>query len=375
MPYSKLLNALQPTLDRVGLDSVSLIAALSQGLSNQNYYIRARRDSSLPKEWVLRVNSQASSQLCNRQAEVNNWTLAASNDLAPELTYVAEDFSCYLSEFIPQVSFDWAKIASAKNAHPLKNDEEIVPNVDKLILPLLKGLQALPLPDNHMSMTQQWQDYHQALMLMSQGSNADVKATSPAELGFGIHAELTMNWLAAFDDLHQKQTQVKAWLLQLDDCLMTNQFCHRDLNPQNILCHGEQLVAIDFEYACASHPLWDLAGILATHGLSSIQRHRLIQSYLHEHPNLTQTAYKAVPASIELYWVFAACWALLMAFSFLDVVKASAITISEMQKVKHDPEAVNLLDESINCAAVKAREYLDFYTQFAHYISPSMPSR
>lgn len=348
MPDPQLLNVLQPTLSRVGLDSISLIAALSQGLSNQNYYIRAKRNSITPKEWVLRVNSQASNQLCDREAEVNNWTLAANQGLAPPLVFVATDFSCYLSEFIEQDSLDWALMARAQGAHPLKMEQVLHVEADTLLSSLLNNLQALPLPKNAISMTAQWQHYYDVLMHMS-ATLCQVQGQSVCEADVGSQ---NLKWLSSLESLMKNKAVIIEWLQQVEGCLIQTQFCHRDLNPHNVLLNQEQLFLIDYEYACASHPLWDLAGILATHHLSSMQRQRLILGYLEGNPNVTQDALQAVPSSIHLYWVFSACWALMMAFSFLKDGQQAAVD-----------------KRNIDEHAIKVDEYLNYFEQFMHYVS------
>lgn len=351
MSTCPLMSVLHTELETVQLTSVSLIAALSQGLSNHNYYIRAHRQGSVNDEWVLRVNSQASNQLCNRVNEVANWTLAADQGLAPPLKVVATDFSCYLSEFIEQDSLDWASMASAQGAHPLKTEQVLHADANTLLLSLLKNLQALPLPKNVMSMTAQWQYYYDVLNTMSNSLNqAQPQCVNVSLTHFSAQSQ---KWLSAFESLMKNKSVIYEWLQQVEACLVNNQFCHRDLNPHNLLLNQHQLFAIDYEYACASHPLWDLAGVLATHHLSSNQRHDLIQSYLQDHPNLTQDAFQSVPSSIHLYWVYSACWALMMAFSFFE----------EGQKLA-------LENRNIDEYAAKVDEYLNYFEQFMHYVSP-----
>ncbi len=49
----------------------------------------------------------------------------------------------------------------------------------------------------------------------------------------------------------------------------------------------------------------------------------LIYHYLEQHPHLTGDAHLAVAAAVDVYWLFACCWALQMAWdnqqqSYLD---------------------------------------------------------
>ena len=239
MSTCPLMSVLHTELETVQLTSVSLIAALSQGLSNHNYYIRGQRQGSINDEWVLRVNSQASSQLCNRVNEVANWTLAAHQGLAPPLKVVATDFSCYLSEFIEQDSLDWATMASAQGGHPLKTDQVLHADADTLLLSLLNKLQILPLPKNVMSMTAQWQYYYDVLNKMLHRLHQGQLLTH-----FSTQSQ---KWQSAFESLMKNKSVINEWLRQVEACLVHNQFCHRDLNPQFLLKNFDKSVLSTYD--------------------------------------------------------------------------------------------------------------------------------
>ncbi len=59
--------------------------------------------------------------------------------------------------------------------------------------------------------------------------------------------------------------------------------CHNDLSPGNILISrnptSSQLFIIDWEYACISDPIFDLAGISINFGYNELQEEALIQNY------------------------------------------------------------------------------------------------
>ena len=274
------------------------VSVLSRGLSNQNYLIRSE-----DRQYALRINSDASSAICHRQSEVANWCLAQDAMLAPQLHYVSADYKYYLSEFI-QVDSDWSQLMTANSAHPLLDCFEPWPQAEKLLLGLLTGLSRLPPPINAVSVTGQWTEYLDTLTDFSSRHQL-----TSSRLG---------QWFGRYQQLISRKAQVTNVLTQLDACMILPQFSHRDLNPHNLLLKNNQLWCIDFEYACLSHPLVDLASVLATHRLSTTQRHWLISNYLHNHPCLTADALSAVPAAIELYWYFGCCWALLMASHILD---------------------------------------------------------
>ncbi len=295
-------------LSASGLTQVTVIVALTQGLSNRNYYVRGIHASkNSESEWVLRVNSWASTQICDRSSEIAAWCDASYAALAPKVVYISPEKDFYLSEYITQNdNQSWSDLISANGAHPLSTIGERWPNAEQLLLQLLNGLKALPVPQNIITVEQQWQIYHARLSQMQQllWQHIDNSPHSAA-------------WLQQYDKLLAQQDAVAEMLGSLNLCLINNQFSHRDLNPFNILVMQDKLNCIDFEYACSSHPLCDLASVISSHSLSSKQRHWLIENYLDKQTNLNHHAQDAIPAAVDLYWVFAVCWALQMAFDSL----------------------------------------------------------
>lgn len=271
------------------------VEELAHGLSNQNYLLRDRLTN---EAWVLRVNSSASSHICDRDAEVENWYLAAEKGLAPALYYVSLDRHYYLSEYIEQKSGLWGQLLTANPAHPSIDDDADWPDADKILLRLLTQLSRLPVPKNSLSVTRQWTIYKDGLQTLANS----IPATT-----------IGNKWRESHSLLLSLQDNIRLCLIELEACATGEQYSHRDLNPHNILLKEGLLYCIDFEYACSSHPLFDLAGVLASHSLSTTQRHNLINSYLYEHPKLTVHAKTSLPDAINIYWVFAASWSLLMA--------------------------------------------------------------
>jgi len=350
-------NALLPILKRAGLEQVLSICELSGGLSNNNYKITTPAGS-----YVLRVNADAADSFCTRQQERFYWQQLAQAKLAPALLWVSDDERYYLSDFIESdlidsdfIESDLIESAVASVAEcaaiehnmidserfqrkrfihwsalerktsvadfvlgqsslgilyhgdsqqaclnpelrlmPIEQDKH--PNsAARLLLELLLQLRELPTGSYAISITEQWQEYHQQ-MLAYQASLA-----------------LTHDWSERVAKLLGIQINVKHWCDDLAACLIKPQFCHRDLNPHNLLLKNNRLYCIDFEYATASHPLCELAVVLATHALTPAQQNELVTQYLSEHPYVTSHAVAAVPAAIDMYWVFACYWALLMA--------------------------------------------------------------
>jgi thiamine kinase len=61
--------------------------------------------------------------------------------------------------------------------------------------------------------------------------------------------------------------------------------CHSDLHALNVIDCGHALVALDWEYAHVSDPLWDLAGWGANNGLEPEARRELLAGYLGRTPS------------------------------------------------------------------------------------------
>jgi thiamine kinase len=55
--------------------------------------------------------------------------------------------------------------------------------------------------------------------------------------------------------------------------------CHSDLHTLNLVDRGNSLVLLDWEYAHAADPLWDLAGWSANNDLEDNLKHDLLASY------------------------------------------------------------------------------------------------
>ena len=55
--------------------------------------------------------------------------------------------------------------------------------------------------------------------------------------------------------------------------------CHNDLLPANLIDDGARLWLVDWEYAGAGHPLFDLANASANAGLADDQDRALLKAY------------------------------------------------------------------------------------------------
>ncbi|WP_025819711.1 phosphotransferase [Shewanella marina] len=275
-------QALAKAIAPAKLGAVLDISLMSGGLSNHNYMVETRKG-----RWAVRHNSDASNTICNRPSEVANWLLAEQVGIAPKLVWVSEHQHYYVSRFIKQTR-PWKKL-NCESQEPY-----YWPGAERLLLDLLLKLQQLPLPDNVFSMFGQFQAYQQQLQRLAV---------------LNQHSR----WQHAYQELQELDAQVRAGLTGLQACLIKPQYCHRDLNSNNLLFSKQQLYCIDFEYACASHPLYELAVVLCSHQLSTNQQQWLIENYLMSHPNLTPNSGAQLTSAIDCYWYFCCCWALQMA--------------------------------------------------------------
>ncbi|MGL5047595.1 MAG: phosphotransferase [Shewanella sp.] len=328
-------NALCPILHRAGLKQVLSIDEFTGGLSNHNYKIVTATGC-----YVLRVNTPAADRFCNRQQERFYWQLVAKAKLAPRLLWVSEDERYYLSDFIESDDIEsddieneglihWPALEcqtsaadfvlgqSMLNSSPVPTAAQAThPNqAHCLLLALLLQLRDLPTGPYDMSITEQWHEYQHTIMayqtseLFSESVFCHGVSLSHGDNIGHTHAN---DWNERVAKLLAIQVDIQHWCDDFAACLIKPQFCHRDLNPHNVLLNNHRLCCIDFEYATASHPLCELAVVLATHALTPHQQSELVKQYLSGHPYVTAQAVTAVPAAIDMYWVFACYWALLM---------------------------------------------------------------
>jgi len=311
------LKVIKLLVERLPADKLSQLSRdcvhvelLSAGLSNQNFLLKTQ-SSNVTQAQVLRVN-HSEATWCSRADEVTSWRVAQTIGLAPELLFCSDHNELYLSEFICE-SEPWSQFYCQHSNHTLRQREikinGSVTEPVKQLLTVLQSLTTLPLPTKQVSMLQQWQEYQ--LQLVSEKSSSK-------------------QWQSCLQQINQLTEQAMLWFDAMDKCLVEPAFCHRDLSPFNLLLRsnnnvilGEKqtkLMCIDYEYAATSHPLFDLASILATHDLSSAQYELLLDGYFKwqselNSPYLNENAQHCVGYSINCYWLFCAMWALIMAKS------------------------------------------------------------
>jgi thiamine kinase-like enzyme len=292
-------KAMPTTLFQQLATQCTAVSFLNTGISNVNIKLSCEDGDK-----VLRVN-QPHSNWCDRALEVECWQAAIVANIAPALIWVSDDKQVYLSEFIDQPETDWSIFASMRSHLSLgQSTNQSISAVDAvpLLSALFCKLSVLPVPEKSITVSEQWQQYAYQLDSLT-GSQKDPQ------------------WHDARQQLLRLNGLVRHWLSQLEACVLLPTFCHRDLTPHNLLLSGsapQQLLCIDYEYAVASHPLFDLASVVASHQLSTMQANQLIDNVIMQYcqvASLTDVsaAKAALSAAINCFWLFSAMWALLMA--------------------------------------------------------------
>jgi len=81
--------------------------------------------------------------------------------------------------------------------------------------------------------------------------------------------------------------------------------CHSDLHTLNLIDRGDSLLLLDWEYAHASDPLWDLAGWSANNDLDEDLKQSLLSNYTGRRPTRDERSRLAL-----LGWLYDyVCWA------------------------------------------------------------------
>ncbi|MCF1427484.1 MAG: aminoglycoside phosphotransferase family protein [Shewanella sp.] len=280
---------------------------LSSGLSNDNYVMghcqpgNCQPGNRVQNHYAVRVNRDVSSLGVGRENEVWAWRQAASGGLAPELLWVSPDYHCYLSRYVADASLNIVNTAGtmrsgAMIAALLAGPLPTAPSSRAVtrLQELLCQLAALPVPELTVSTLEQWQTYYSALQASVTSASADVQQ--------------------AICRVFDRRPQILEWITTMTDAQQGRwQFCHRDLNPCNVLWPADHpCLAIDFEYTCSAGPLNELATVLATHGWSATDTRWLCREYLTQ-LGLTDMPHQAIAAAVNMYWIFSCCWALLQA--------------------------------------------------------------
>jgi thiamine kinase len=223
------------------------IQPLRSGLVNETY--RVLRDGSA---YALRVAANPSGLGVDPLWEARVLERAAVGGLAPPLAYSDPKRGILITHWVHGRSWDAAEIRRPANISRMAE--------------LMRSIHALPLaaPARVMSPVQ-WIDYYSAAAVPGAGGGAGVGADADVSTALRTAADQRV---AALAGLPRPNPVV----------------CHSDLHTLNLIDSGRHLVLLDWEYAHASDPLWDLAGWSANNDFEDALMQELLASYFGRPP-------------------------------------------------------------------------------------------
>ena len=218
------------------------------GLVNETY--RVLRGGSA---YALRVAAGNSFDLgLDRAWEARVLERAVAADLAPELTYCDPQRGILIARWVDGRS--WSPVEVRRQANVSRMTE------------LMRRIHALPMPVPARVMSPAaWIDYYSTA---ARQSSRDLRA-GPAAGGPAAPSTAEALRTAATARL-----AALALLPRVDPVV-----CHSDLHILNLVDRGHSLLLLDWEYAHAADPLWDLAGWSANNDLGVGLEHDLLASY------------------------------------------------------------------------------------------------
>jgi thiamine kinase-like enzyme len=233
----------------------------SFGLINETY--RVLRDGSA---YALRVPAASSCDFgLDRAWEARVLERAVAANLAPELTYCDPQRGILIARWVDGRS--WSAVDLRRQANISRMTE------------LMRRIHALPMPTPARVMgPAQWIEYYgAALNRRSVASSPRARGLQhqPEDVSAETSAEPSAPWGAP--DLPAAAAERLAALAALPG--VDPVLCHSDLHTLNLLDRGHSLMLLDWEYAHAADPVWDLAGWSANNDLEDELRRDLLASY------------------------------------------------------------------------------------------------
>jgi thiamine kinase-like enzyme len=219
------------------------IHRLRSGLVNETY--RVLRDGGV---YALRVAASNPYGLgLDRAWEARVLEPAVLAGLAPGLEYCDPQRGILISRWVDGRLWTPADVRGRTNIARMAD--------------LARRIHALPIPTPSRVMTpSNWIDYYSAA---ARDSARAVPSTA-----------LPPSTAAALRTAAGARLAVLAALPNVDPAV-----CHSDLHTLNLIDRGGSLVLLDWEYAHASDPLWDLAGWAANNDFEDDLKHELLMSY------------------------------------------------------------------------------------------------
>jgi aminoglycoside phosphotransferase (APT) family kinase protein len=224
------------------------IQLVSGGLVNETY--RVVRDGSA---YALRAASSNPGDLGLDGAwEVRVLERAASMNLAPVPVFCDPRRRLLISRWVEGRSWNSADVRLQENISRMTD--------------LVRRIHALPVPAPARLMgPAKWIDHYSAAAVRGRGRDR----TSPVAAALRRAAT-------------RRLTDLKV-LPSVDPVL-----CHSDLHTLNLIDRGDSLVLLDWEYAHAADPFWDLAGWSANNDFGDELRNGLLAAYTGRPPTLSE---------------------------------------------------------------------------------------
>jgi thiamine kinase-like enzyme len=224
------------------------IHLLSKGLVNDTY--RVARDG---RTFALRVAASSPSDLgLDRVWESRVLEQAVSAGLAPPLEYCDPQRGLLVMQWVDGRLWNSSDIGKPSNVSRMAD--------------LVRCIQALPIPAPARLMSPaMWIDRYCAAAVRTAGCKPGAAVVRESAAALRTTAALRLAALEA--------------LPRVDPVL-----CHSDLHALNLIDRGQSLLLLDWEYAHATDPLWDLAGWASNNDFSEEQVLDLITSYARRPP-------------------------------------------------------------------------------------------
>jgi thiamine kinase-like enzyme len=243
-----------------------MVQPLRNGLVNETY--RVLRDGHA---YALRVASRHPFDLGqDRSWEARVLERAVAADLAPAVEYCDPRQGILITRWVDGGSWTAAQATSPSNT--------------PRIAAVLRRIHALTIPTPPREMNpRKWIDYYRKAAPIPEGGAAALSAAA----GLSAAADAKLAALAALPGV---------------DAVL----CHSDLHTLNLIDRGDSVVLLDWEYAHAADPAWDLAGWSANNDFSEELRHALLKEYLERAP--TRLDFQRLQLSAWLYDYVCLMW-------------------------------------------------------------------
>jgi thiamine kinase-like enzyme len=217
------------------------IQPLGQGLVNDTY--RVMRDGNV---YALRAAAVDSHELgLDRRWEARVLEGAVLAELAPALVYCDPERGILISRWVDGRSWSGTDVLRPENLARMAG-----------LMRRIHGL-GLPVPTRVMT-PGQWVDHYSAVQ-------------SPTVRTAALRS-MAAQRLSALEALPSVRPVL----------------CHSDLHTFNLLDRGGSLVVLDWEYAHAADPFWDLAGWSANNDFKAEPVRELLADYLGRRPTLEE---------------------------------------------------------------------------------------